>query len=132
MSRPPKFPIPASSKSAASAPDNEFIGDGIFDEETGAPAKFTIVDTLDSTRRKHLASGTAFEDLLVPIFQRGSSRYQPPTLGEVRARAQNQIAMFHPGVKRFVNPHGYPVGLEQRLHERKVKLVLQARGRTEP
>jgi nicotinate phosphoribosyltransferase len=35
--------------------EKEFIGDGIFVVETGVPKTFTIVDPLDSTRRKHLA-----------------------------------------------------------------------------
>lgn len=38
------------------------------------------------------------------------------------------MAMLHPVVKRFVNPHQYPAGLELGLHELKTKLVLQARG----
>jgi len=110
--------------------DKEFIGDGIFDVETGVPKTFTIVDPLDSTRRKHLAPETAFEDLLVPIFRHGQLVYQTPALVEVRQRAQTQIGMFHSGVKRFVNPHEYPVGLELGLHEMKMKLILHARGET--
>lgn len=110
----------------------EFIADGIYDVEHGAPADFTLVDPLDPTRRKHLARGTAFEDLLVPIFQRGKQVYQTPPLGEIRRRAQSQLAMFHPGVKRFINPHQYPVGLESGLHELKTELILQARGEKQP
>ena len=108
--------------------NKEFIGDGIFDVELGAPAAFTIVDPLDVTRRKHIAPETPFEDLLVPIFRRGKLVYQPPLLGDVRQRAQAQLAMFHMGVKRFVNPHQYPVGLELGLHDLKTELVLRARG----
>src|SRR2546428_6227780 len=108
--------------------DKEFIGDGIFDVERGASKTFTIVDPVDPTRRKHFAADAAFEDLLVPIFRQGQVVYTPPVLSEVRQRAQAQLAMFHPGVKRFVNPHQYPVGLELGLHEEKTKLVLQARG----
>src|SRR6266508_2581724 len=108
--------------------DKEFLCDGIFDIERGAPAAFTLVDPFDASRRKHLSPGTPFEDLLVPIFRRGQLVYQPPVLGEVRRHAQAQLAMFHPGVKRFVNPHQYPVGLELGLHELKTELVLRARG----
>ena len=36
--------------------------------------------------------------------------------------------MFQAGIKRFVNPHQYPVGLELGLHERKTKLILKAQG----
>lgn len=108
--------------------DKEFIGDGIYDVETVAPEPFTIVDPLDATRRKHLALNAAFEDLLVPIFRNGQLVYQVPALVEVRQRAQDQIGMFHSGVKRLVNPHEYPVGLELGLHDQKMKLILQARG----
>ena len=106
----------------------EFIGDAIYDAATGAPKTFTIVDPLDSTRRKHLPPETAFEDLLVPVFRRGELVYQTPALTEVRRRAQAQIALFHSGVKRLVNSHEYPVGLELGLYETKTKLILQARG----
>ena len=44
------------------------------------------------------------------------------------AGAAEQLAGFHAGVKRFVNPHQYPVGLEQRLSDLKTRLVLRARG----
>lgn len=108
--------------------DKEFIGDGIYDVETGAPESFTIVDPLDSTRRKHIAPKAASEDLLVPIFRSGRLVYQAPALVEVRQRAQDQIGMFHSGVKRLVNPHEYPVGLELGLHDQKMKLILHARG----
>jgi nicotinate phosphoribosyltransferase len=110
--------------------DKEFIGDGIFNIEGAVPEPFTMVDPLDSTRRKHFPLGTVFEDLLVPIFRAGKLVYQAPTLVDVRHRAQTQIGMFHSGVKRFVNPHEYPVGLELGLHEMKMKLILHARGET--
>jgi nicotinate phosphoribosyltransferase len=50
--------------------------------------------------------------MLVPIFRADKLVYQAPALIEVRQRAQTQIRIFHSGVKRFVNPHEYPVGLE--------------------
>ena len=36
--------------------------------------------------------------------------------------------MLHAGLKRFVHPHQYPVGLSLELHELKTRLVLEARG----
>jgi len=108
--------------------DKEFVADGIYDVERGAPENFTVVDPLDTTRRKHLGPGTAFEDLLVPIFKKGQQVYKLPALTEIRQRAQSQLAMFHSGVKRFVNPHQYPVGLELGLHDLKTELILHARG----
>ncbi len=108
--------------------EKEFIGDAIFDVKTGGTTPFRIVDPLDSTRRKHIEPETAFEDLLVPIFRGGQLVYEEPALETIRMRTQTQLAMFHAGVKRFLNPHQYPVGLELRLHELKTKLVLEARG----
>ncbi len=108
----------------------EFIGDAIYDISRSMPAAFTIVDPLDATRRKRLGVGGAGEDLLVPVFRHGQPVYQIPALNDVRQRVQQQLASFHPGVKRFVNPHQYPVGLELGLHDLKTNLVLAARGET--
>jgi nicotinate phosphoribosyltransferase len=70
----------------------------------------------------------AFEDLLVPIFRGGRRVYEPPPLETVRQRTKNQLSRFHAGVKRFLNPHRFPVGLEKQLHELRTRLVLEARG----
>jgi nicotinate phosphoribosyltransferase len=104
------------------------IADMIFDEELGAPAAPTIVDPGDLTRRKEIPAGTPHTDLLVPVFRQGKRVYEPPPLKEVRQRTAEQLAGFHGGVKRFANPHQYPVGLERGLFDLKTHLILQARG----
>jgi nicotinate phosphoribosyltransferase len=106
----------------------EFLGDAIYDLSGPVPETFTIVDPLDITRRKHFSPGTEWEDLLVPVFRDSHQVYEPPRLDDIRRRVQDQLAMLHPGIKRSVNPHQYPAGLEQGLHDEKTKLVLQARG----
>jgi nicotinate phosphoribosyltransferase len=106
----------------------EPMADMIFDEELGAPAAPVIVDPGDLTRRKEIPAGTAHTDLLVPVFRQGRRVYDPPPLKEVRKRTAEQLAGFHGGVKRLVNPHRYPVGLERGLFDLKTRLVLQARG----
>jgi len=108
--------------------ENEFVGDAIYDLELGLPSSVTIVDPLDVTRRKHFGTAVAHEDLLAPIFRQGKLVYQSPTLAQIRQRVQEQLEGLHPGIKRSVNPHQYPAGLELRLHELKTKLVLKARG----
>jgi nicotinate phosphoribosyltransferase len=107
----------------------ELVGDMIFDVELGAPAEPTLVDPADLTRRKEIQPGTAFEELLVPVFRQGRRVYDPPPLAEVRRRVSEQLASFHPGIKRFVNPHQYPVGLELGLFDLKTRLILEARER---
>ncbi len=106
----------------------EAIGDVIFDEQFPVQGDCTMVDPLDMTHRKVIPAGTPSEDLLVPVFCRGQCVYRVPSLEESRRHVQEQLGLFHAGVKRFVNPHRYPVGLELGLHERKTELVLKARG----
>jgi nicotinate phosphoribosyltransferase len=104
-----------------------FLADAIHDLDLGLPAAPVIVDPLDVTRRREIPAGAPGEDLLVPIFRGGRRVYQPPPLEESRARVQAQLGAFHAGVKRFVNPHQYPVGLERGLSDLRVELTLQAR-----
>jgi len=104
------------------------IADLIYDQEMAKGDGLTMVDPLDSTRRKVLPPDTPWENLLVPLFRRGEQVYDIPSLEMARSRLQEQLAAFHGGVKRFLNPHRYPVGLELGLHERKTKLILRARG----
>jgi nicotinate phosphoribosyltransferase len=105
-----------------------FVADVIFDEDTGLSEAPVVVDPLDPTRRKRVPEGTPAEDLLVPVVRAGARVYDPPPLEATRARAARQVARLHPGIKRFVNPHQYPVGLALELHELKTRLVLEARG----
>lgn len=113
--------------------EHGFMADMIFDSDmvendydlANKPA--TMIDPLDFTKRRRFDPNQAYEDLLVPVFQKGSCVYALPTVHEVRARVQTQLASLHPGLKRFVNPHLYPVGLEKNLHELKTELILKLR-----
>ncbi|GAA4399918.1 nicotinate phosphoribosyltransferase [Nibrella viscosa] len=105
-----------------------FVSDMIYDEELQLTDAATMIDPLDFTRRRKFDAGQPYEDLLVPIFRQGKLVYQQPDIHQVRARVQQQLAGLHPGVKRFVNPHTYPVGLERQLHELKTALILKLRG----
>lgn len=108
--------------------DGEAMADAIYDEPTGIEVPGVIVDPMDQTRRRPIGAGTGYEELLAPIFRGGKRVYDVPTMQQVRQRTQDQLAMFHAGVKRFVNPHQYPVGLEQRLYDLRTSLILKARG----
>jgi nicotinate phosphoribosyltransferase len=106
----------------------ECFGDAIWDEGIGIPSPVVMVDPADPTRRREIPEGAAVEDLLVPVFRRGRRVYDPPPLAAARARTKDQLGRFPAGVKRFLNPHRYPVGLERRLHDLRTRLVLEARG----
>ncbi len=104
----------------------ELLGDAIYDEGLGCAAG-AIVDPLDPTRSKHFPPNAEQTDLLVPVMRAGKPVYASPPLTEIRERARSQVANLSGGVKRFLNPHEYPVGLEPSLHELKTRLILEAR-----
>jgi nicotinate phosphoribosyltransferase len=103
------------------------LGDMIWDE-AGAPPTNIIVDPFDLTRRKSFGGNATGTDLLVPVYRRGVRVYESPSLPAIAARATDQLKKFHAGLKRFMNPHRFPVGLEQQLFDLKTRLVLEARG----
>jgi nicotinate phosphoribosyltransferase len=107
---------------------NEFIGDMIYNE--GGPMKSdrVIVDPVNMSRSKKMPAEATTEDLLVPVFKQGALVYQQPKIEELRKRTLAQLDSFHAGIKRFLNPHEYPVGLEAGLHQLKNELILKARG----
>ena len=59
----------------------------------------------------------------------GNIIYQVPPLAKTRDLTQAQLLAYHGGVKRLLNPHRYPVGLEARLHDLRTQLILEARER---
>lgn len=92
------------------------------------PKGVVIIDPNDPTRRKRLMP--AFykeEELLRSIFRQGELVYTLPTLQEIRERAAHQLEAFDKTHKRLVNPHSYPVGLEENLHHLRMELVLKAK-----
>jgi nicotinate phosphoribosyltransferase len=106
----------------------EAVADAVFDELTGIGEDCTLVDPMDLTRRKRIPRGTQYRDLLVPVFRAGELEYEPPQLDAVRRRTLEELAALQGGVRRFVNPQQYPVGLEQGLLDTKLRLVAEARG----
>jgi nicotinate phosphoribosyltransferase len=104
------------------------VADVIYDLELGLPEPVVMIDPMDPTRRRTLEPALSSEELLVPVFKAGRCVYDLPSLEATRARAAAQIASFHSGIRRFVNPHRFPVGLERTLQETKTRLILEARG----
>ena len=42
---------------------------------------------------------------------------------------QEQLSLLDDSIKRFMNPHGYPCGIERGLYERRQELVIKSLGR---
>lgn len=104
------------------------IGDMIYDEVGGVDARGVIVDARDPTRRKKLVAAAGSVDLLTPVVRRGKAVYVSGGLSEIRDRRKENLQMLRAGVRRFMNPHEYPVGLEISLHERRNEMIAQARS----
>ena len=102
--------------------------DMIYDLEIGYSEEPTIVEPNDPTKSKKIKTAQfESEDLLVPIFKDGRLVYKSPGLPEIRSRVSDEIGKLHAGIKRFVNPHVYVVGLEQNLYEKRLRLILEQR-----
>ena len=95
-------------------------GDGLPDP------RGVIVDLHDSTRRRKVPIGEG-QDLLVPVMRGGRRVTAPEPLEMARQRARQQLAALHTGVRRFLNPHEYPVGLDMGLFELRERMILAAR-----
>jgi len=106
---------------------DEYIGDMLYDELLGAEGA-VFIDPFDPNREKQISKTATHQDLLVPIFRNGAVVYQSPGLREIQAFAGEQLKRLSPGIKRFDNPHTYPVGLEPQLHKLKTHLIREARG----
>lgn len=104
-----------------------YFADAIYDKEHQLPGDWQLVSPLDLTKERVIARATDSEDLLVPIFQKGKRVYTLPSLFSIRERTQSQLKQFPKGVKRFLNPHQYPVGMERGIHDLKVQLIRDQR-----
>lgn len=108
------------------SPDH-FVADMLYDELSGVDPRHTIVDFKDLHRRKKLPSDATSRDMLVPVVRRGEIVFERESLDTIRQRVQSELARLHPTIRRFLNPHEYPVGLDVGLFERREKLIAQLR-----
>lgn len=108
--------------------DGLFAGDMIFEEPAAPTGEQVIVDPLDPTRRKIFSKLTSAEDLLKPVVRNGRVVANRPSLEAIRSRRESDLARLHPTIRRFLNPHTFPVGLDLGLHEKKAAMVLERRS----
>ncbi|OQY29369.1 MAG: nicotinate phosphoribosyltransferase [Candidatus Cloacimonetes bacterium 4572_55] len=107
--------------------ESENIADVIYDVHTDLSQGCVMVDQLNMTRRKSIPKDTKWTDLLVPIYRKGKRVYDSPSIHEIRGHTSTNLCRFHSGIKRFHNPHQYPVGIEKSLFDMKTELILKAR-----
>jgi len=104
-------------------------GDMVFDTNAQVNESEVIVDPYDALRRKKL-SGKQFDTLLKPLARKGQCVLTDDqrSSAKARERALAGLETLDETQKRLLNPHTYPVGLEQGLFERRAQLVKRMRG----
>lgn len=105
----------------------ENVADVIYDIHTPWEGDCQSVDPLDPTHVRVIKKGVPNKDLLEPIFREGKCVYQRPSLQEIRQHTQQELNRFPVGLKRFLNPHVYAVGMEKKLYDLKIDLIKQIR-----
>ncbi|MCW1913493.1 nicotinate phosphoribosyltransferase [Luteolibacter sp. GHJ8] len=103
------------------------VGDAIYDVDRSISGEVEIVDPSDPIRRKKIAAGTVYKDVLQPAMKAGARVFAPEPLAAARERCQAALAKLHPGILRLANPHSYPAGLEQGLYQERERLLASFR-----
>lgn len=101
-----------------------FIGDMIHDELQPSTAR-AIVDPTDPTRRRTLQGHIT--ELLKPVLRKGAMVGELPTIADAADRRLHELNSLHEAIKRLMNPHEYPVGLEPGLAQRRHDMILAAK-----
>lgn len=107
--------------------NGHYVGDLLYDVGLGLEDATKNVDPFDPTKRLIIEKNFAAHDLLQPIFEAGKLIYKRPSLEEIRTVTQRELKALPVGVKRFLNPHIYTVGMEKNLYELKLKLIKKIR-----
>jgi nicotinate phosphoribosyltransferase len=110
--------------------EDEFgcVADMIYDELTKTDGGMYVIDPNDPTRKKKIPKGATSHDLLVPVARKGEIVFDDEPIDVIRDRARTELAKLHPGMKRMMNPHEYPVGLEPKLSELRDRMIDEARA----
>lgn len=109
------------------APDGKASADMIFSEHLAPVNPSVIVSMDDATHRTEISDQMTCQHLLVPVMRNGRIVFDQPEITQIRERTFRQLEQFDETVKRFDNPHRHRVGLEQQLHDLKLKMVNDAR-----
>ncbi len=101
------------------------IADAILEDGARPAGECVIVDPNDVARKETIPADAEHTDLLLPVMREGKAVYTSPPLEAIRKTTADNLAQFPPGIKRFIYPHLYPVGLELSLYRKKITLALR-------
>lgn len=105
----------------------ENVADVLYDVKDNLVEGSAVMDPLDPTKEWIVKHELQSRDLLEPIFCSGNLVYTLPSLEQIRARRQEELSHFSVGIKRFLNPHDYFVGMKKELYHHKIAMIKQIR-----
>jgi len=103
--------------------NGHYIGDAIHDIDQGMDGTFSIIDPGNPLQRKEIPADAEHIDLLVPVMREGGMLPTGETLPDARKRCAEALARLDPATLRLLNPHTYPAGLAQPLHEARERML---------
>jgi nicotinate phosphoribosyltransferase len=109
--------------------NGQHFADIIYDIDQGIAPPFANVDPFDPTKSISIDAECQSQDLLIPVFSKGVQVYKSPSLYDIRATTAKELQKLPVGVKRFLNPHLFAVGMERSLYDLKVSLIRKIRMR---
>lgn len=94
------------------------------DEVIDTTQDLTIYHPMSRWKYKAIPANTyTVRDMLVPIFKDGKLVYNLPTLEEIRAYSEKELATIWDEIKRFVYPQEYYVDLSEKLLNLKLEML---------
>ena len=94
------------------------------DEVIDTTQDLTIYHPMSRWKYKVIPANTyTVRDMLVPIFKDGKLVYDLPSLEEIRAYSEKELATIWDEIKRFVYPQEYYVDLSEKLLNLKLEML---------
>lgn len=102
------------------------ICDAIYNQldKTEIKKNFVIVNPLNHWQHKKILAGTNYQDLLLEVMKEGKISKPLPSLQQIKQNVTTSLSNFDFSIKRLINPHIYPVGLEEKLYELKKNMII--------
>ena len=109
-------------------PRGQMRGDVLFLDEERVPSgqSFRAHHPVYPHVYKTYPDAFAMEELMVPVFKKGTLVYQSPSVHDMRQNSRRNLERLDPAYKRFRNPHTYHVSLSPRLFRVKERLLRRA------
>ncbi|MDL2328104.1 nicotinate phosphoribosyltransferase, partial [Ruminococcaceae bacterium OttesenSCG-928-A11] len=97
----------------------------VHDETPSCENGITLFDPVETWKRRTF-TGCELKLLSTPIYQNGKLVYKVPTLADVHAHCEKQLATLWEEVRRFEYPHRHYVDLSQKLWDERQRLLTEA------